>query len=208
MVGPNLATLDHIARLFILLSDAPSYWFSLNTSCDHAFHLSKWLGMNKSDYKALLIAGNLAQYKGGAFIIQADEWKSFLVGHHFFMDLPSGWQAFQFDRKMATIESTRQHFHVIRIGQEGDLLPRSFESQLNMDRLPPQISSLQIQQQKFRWDKELVIAHVHVDLIVDRADDSLRESASSKSLAPFMGLPDADATTKIVGDKIGISDVE
>ena len=31
--------------------------------------------MDESDYKALLIAGNLARYKGGAFIIQADEWK-------------------------------------------------------------------------------------------------------------------------------------
>ena len=65
MVGPNLTILDHIARFFILLSDAPSYWFSLNTSCDHALYLSKRLGMDESDYKALLIAGNLARYKGG-----------------------------------------------------------------------------------------------------------------------------------------------
>ena len=45
--------------------------------------------MDDSYYKALLIAGNLAWYKWGSFIIQADEWKSFLVGHHLFMDLPS-----------------------------------------------------------------------------------------------------------------------
>ena len=38
-------------------------------SCDHAFHLSKRLGMDEFDYKALLIAGNLARYKGGAFMI-------------------------------------------------------------------------------------------------------------------------------------------
>ena len=129
MVGPNLAILDHIAKFFVLLSVAPSYWFSLNTSCDHAFHLSKRLGMDESDYKALLISGNLARYKGGAFIIQADEWKLFLVGHHFFMDLPSDRRAFQFDRKRMTIESTRQHFYVIRIGREGDdLLPLSTRS--------------------------------------------------------------------------------
>jgi hypothetical protein len=109
-MGPNLAILDHIARFFMFLSDAPSYWFSLNTSCDHAFHLSKRLGMDESDYKALLIAWNLARYRGGDFIIQADEWKSFLRGHHFFMDLPSGRQAFQFDKKRMTIESTRRHF--------------------------------------------------------------------------------------------------
>ena len=65
MVGSNLTILDQIAKFFLLLSDAPSYWFTLNTSCDHAFHLSKRLGMDDSDYKALLIAGNIARYKGG-----------------------------------------------------------------------------------------------------------------------------------------------
>ena len=92
MVGSNLTILDQITKFFLLLllSDAPSYWVTLNTSCDHAFHLSKRLGMDDYNYKALLIAGNLARYKGGAFIIQADEWKSFLVEHHLFMvmDLP------------------------------------------------------------------------------------------------------------------------
>jgi hypothetical protein len=43
MVGSNLTILDQIAKFFLLLSDAPSYWFTLNTSCDHAFHLSKRL---------------------------------------------------------------------------------------------------------------------------------------------------------------------
>jgi hypothetical protein len=47
---------------------------------------------------------------------------------------------------------------------------------------------------------------VHVDLFVGGADDSLSETAPSKSLAPQMGLSDADATTIIVG--VGISDVE
>jgi hypothetical protein len=66
MVGSNLTILDQIAKFFLLLSDVPSYWFTLNISCgDHAFHLSKRLGMDKSDYKALLIAGNLARFTGG-----------------------------------------------------------------------------------------------------------------------------------------------
>jgi hypothetical protein len=94
MVGSNLTILDHIARFFILLSDATLYWFSLNTSCDHAFHLSKRLGMDESNYKVLLIAGNPAWYKGGTFINLAQEWKSFLFGHHLFLDLPSNRHAF------------------------------------------------------------------------------------------------------------------
>ena len=89
MVSVNLTILDQIAKFFILLSDAPAFWFALNTSCDHSFHLLKRLGMEESDYKALLIAGNLARNKGGAFCIQGDEWKSFFLGHSLFMDLPS-----------------------------------------------------------------------------------------------------------------------
>ena len=49
MVGVNLTILDQIAKFFILLSDAPAYWFALNTSCDHACHLSKRLGMDEYD---------------------------------------------------------------------------------------------------------------------------------------------------------------
>jgi hypothetical protein len=69
---------------------------------------------------------------------------------------------------------------VIRIGREGDLSPLIFESLLQMDRLPPRINSLRLQQQKFRRDTELAIAHVHVDLSVGSAKDSLPETAPSK----------------------------
>ncbi len=93
--------------------------------------------MDESDYKALLTAGNLARYKGGAFIIQADEWKSFLVGHRLFMDLPSDQHAFQLEKKRIALDNKRHAFYVIRIGREGDLSHLKFESQLKMDRLPP-----------------------------------------------------------------------
>ena len=110
MVGSNRTILDQIAKFFLLLPDAPLYGFTLNTSCDHAFHLSKRLGMDDSDYKALLIAENLARYKGGAFIIQADEWKSFLVGHHLFMDLLFDQHAFQFDKKRIRLDDKQRDF--------------------------------------------------------------------------------------------------
>ncbi len=32
--------LDHIANFLIYISDAPSFWFSLNTSYDHGCHLA------------------------------------------------------------------------------------------------------------------------------------------------------------------------
>ena len=53
-----------MARFLIFLSNAPSYWFSLNKSCDDKFHLAKQFGMDKESFEALLIAGNLAQYRG------------------------------------------------------------------------------------------------------------------------------------------------
>jgi hypothetical protein len=207
MVVSNLTILDQIARFFILLSDAPLYWFTINTSCYHAFHLLTWLGMDKSDYKALLIAGNLAGYKGGTFIIQANEWILFLFGHHLFMHLPSDRRAFQFDRKRIALDGKRQNLNIIQIGWISDMSPRNFESQNKLDPFPSQINSLRLQQQNIRQDTELAIANVHIDLFVGAEEDSLSESASSKSLAPRMGLPEADVATKIVGDEIGIRDV-
>ena len=47
---------------------------------------------------------------------------------------------------------------------------------------------------------------MHVDLFVGGTEDSFSETALSKSLAPQMGLSDADATTILVG--VGISAVE
>ena len=94
--------LDQIARFFILLSNEPSHWFSFNKSCDHAFHISKQIGMDQCGYQALLIAGNLAWHKGGEFCILGDKLKSFIYGHHF-IDLPSG-RKFEVDRKRITID--------------------------------------------------------------------------------------------------------
>jgi len=69
----------------ILLSGAPAYWFTINASCDHTSQLSKRLGIDEDNYKKLLIATNLARYRGNVFCIAGDEWKSFLMGHHLFV---------------------------------------------------------------------------------------------------------------------------
>ncbi len=124
------------------------------------------------------------------------------------MDLPSDQHVFQFNNKRIALVDKRRDFYVIQIGREGDLSPLKFESQLQMDCLPPRINSFRLQQQKFHRDTELAIAHMYVDLFVGGAEDSLPETAPSKSLAPQMGLSDADATTKIIGGNIGISDIE
>ena len=150
MTGSSTTILDQIARFIILLSDAPSYWFSLNKSCDYAFHISKRIGIDECDYQALLIAGHLAMLKGAReeFFILVDRWTSFINGHHF-IDFPP-------DRKIEisimkmTVEGKRQRFHVIRIGRVSDHSSPNINNQFIHDRPPPRINSLGIHQQSFR----------------------------------------------------------
>ena len=48
--------LDHLAEHMVYLSTATSFWFSINSSYDHGFHLSKRLGTSPQDYEYLLVA--------------------------------------------------------------------------------------------------------------------------------------------------------
>ena len=94
--------------------------------------------------QGLIVAANLARYnKGGELMIMLDKWKTSLGGHHF-IDLPSDCSPFEADQKRMVFDGKCQVVYVIQIGQEGDLLPLKFESQLQMDRLPSQTSSTEI----------------------------------------------------------------
>ena len=107
MPASSTTVLDQIARFFILLSGAPAYWFTINASCDHASQLSIQLRIDEDVYKKLLIAANLARYsKGNAFCIAGDEWKSFLMGHHLFVNSSLS-SPFQFDKKRVSLNKTR-----------------------------------------------------------------------------------------------------
>jgi hypothetical protein len=46
----NGSLLDHLAEYVIYLSTASSFWFSLDSSYNHEFHLSKGFGMSPQDY--------------------------------------------------------------------------------------------------------------------------------------------------------------
>ena len=45
--------LDHLAEHMLYLSTASSFWFSLDSSYDHEFHLSKRFGMIPHDYECI-----------------------------------------------------------------------------------------------------------------------------------------------------------
>jgi hypothetical protein len=75
--------LDHIAEFLLFLSDAQSFWFTLNTSYNHGLHLSRWFGLSPCNYECLLATTNLAHYTKSGFTIKPKEWKMFFDGHYF-----------------------------------------------------------------------------------------------------------------------------
>ena len=169
MPASSTTVLDQITRFVILLSGAPAYWFTINASCDHASQLSIQLRIDEDVYKKLLIAANLARYsKGNAFCIAGDEWKSFLMGHHLFVNSSLS-SPFQFDKKRVSHNNTRGDVYVVWIGWVGEHSPPNINinNQLIQDSHPPRINSLRIHQQSFRRATELAIARTRVDLFVE-----------------------------------------
>jgi hypothetical protein len=75
MTLSSTTVLDQIEQFFILLSGD---WFTFNASCDHTSQLSTWLGIDEDDYKKLLIAANLAWYKGRG-ILHCKGWVEILI---------------------------------------------------------------------------------------------------------------------------------
>ena len=83
MVADKQSIFAALADQLIFLSGAKSYWYTLNTSHDHGFHLANRFGMTHESYVALLVAADLAKYvNGGVIIIKLFQWKNFLQGHH------------------------------------------------------------------------------------------------------------------------------
>jgi len=75
----------HLAEYMIYLSTAQSFWFSLDSSYDHEFHLSKRFGMIPHNYECIMIAANLAEChrKFGFTIKLLTLLHAFLNGHRF-----------------------------------------------------------------------------------------------------------------------------
>jgi hypothetical protein len=53
--------LDHLAEYMIYLSTASSFWFSLDSSYDHEFYLSKQFGIIPHDYECIMIGLNVTE---------------------------------------------------------------------------------------------------------------------------------------------------
>ena len=200
--------LDHLAQHMIFLSTAPSFWYSLNSSYDHGFHLSRCLGMTPHDYEHLLAAANLAHYhpKWG-FTILVDRWKMFLDGHHFCSS--NGIGSFEVDTKrldfdafiLGTSAKHRVRVHVIRIGILHHNSPRKIEEQMGQDgRLittPPQLNGIGIKTQSFRRIADPFIWNIILEKSMDEEDKALPSLSTSLSSVSSTSPSSSTATTTI-----------
>jgi hypothetical protein len=200
--------LDHLAQHMIFLSTAPSFWYSLNSSYDHGFHLSRRLGITPHDYEHLLAAANLAHYhpKWG-FTILVDRWKMFLDGHHFCTSKGTG--SFEVDMKKLDINACilgvsakhRVKVHVIRIGIINDYSPRKIEEQMGQDgRLittPPRLNGIGIKSQSFRRIADPFIWNFILENSMDEEDKALPSLSTSLSSVSSTSPSSSTATTTI-----------
>ncbi len=135
--------LDHIAEFLLFLSDAPSFWFTLNTSYNHGLHLSRRFGLSPHDDECLLAVANLAQYTKSGFTIKPKEWKMFLDGHYFAVVEGIDDCKVELDKKKVCITrmidrtqlgTKRLAFYVLQIGVLDEVSPQKFEWQIDEQR--------------------------------------------------------------------------
>jgi hypothetical protein len=138
-------SLNHFANHLVYLSTASSFWFSLNLSYDHDFHVYKRLGMSPQDYE---------------YLIKMIRLKLFLEGHCFMTINCDG--TFEVDEKKVDLnafiqgESSmhRERVYFVRIGILHDNFPRKIEMQKDTDSrmivTPPRLNEIWIKQQSFR----------------------------------------------------------
>jgi hypothetical protein len=210
MAVSSTDVLGAMVRFFIFLTDAPSYWFSLNKSCNDEFHLANRFGMNKENFEALLVAGNLAQYRGKSFCILADQWTSFLHGHHL-SELSPDPPSFDFERKRIQINSQREHFYVVSIGYKSDRPQLKFEKQLLELKLkPPRMGrSLEMQQQALGRSTDFVIANVHIALHLKEKRDGMVPMSTDKREAEGAPVqaPSSVSPNEIVGTEPSVEQI-
>ena len=88
-----------IAEFLIFLATVSAFWFASNCPYHYGFSLCSRLGLAPQDFKALMVAANLANVdKNGVFIVNYKEWTNFVGGGDF---------AFMHDR----VECDSKKFH-------------------------------------------------------------------------------------------------
>ena len=136
-------SLVNLANHLIYLSSSSSFWFGLNSSYNHEFHLSKRLVMTPKDYEYLLVAADFAHFhKRWGFSINMTKLKLFLEGHRFTTINCDG--TFEVDLKIdlhAFIQGEfakhRESLYFIRIG----ILKASSHRKIEMQKDPGMVQA-------------------------------------------------------------------
>ena len=186
--------LDHLAEYMIYLSTASSFWFSLNSSYDHEFHLSRRFVMSPHDYECLLVAANLAKfYEQWGFTILKTQWEKFIWGHQFITASNHNTGTFEIDSKTMDLNTYingvspkhRVKSHFIWIGVLTVHSPRKFEMQKDSDSqmmvIPPRLNGLLLQQQSLRKVMDPFLWNYILEKGLE-VDSSINEDDSVQSL--------------------------
>ena len=80
MSQSSQSILDHIAEMLRFISNAQSFWFTLDTSYNHGCHLANRFRLGPNDYKVLLVVAGLAHYTRFGFAMKPTAWSKFLGG--------------------------------------------------------------------------------------------------------------------------------
>jgi hypothetical protein len=70
MSSSSESVLDHIADYLTFISNAQSFWFTLNTSYDHGCHLASRFRLEPNNYEVLLVITGLASCTRLGFAIK------------------------------------------------------------------------------------------------------------------------------------------
>jgi hypothetical protein len=121
------------------ISDAQSFWFMLNTSYDHGFHLAHCFCLEPNDYKVLLVVAGLALYTQFGFTIKPTAWTKFLGGHWFAVHNC----VIEFEQKKIDIDAyingalpsqlMQRKFYVVRIGNKNKTSTNRIDDQRGRD---------------------------------------------------------------------------
>ena len=85
MSSSSESVLDHIADYLTFISDALSFWFTLNMSYDHGCHLASQFHLEPNNYEVLLVIASLALYTRLGFAIKPMAWR--IAAHNFAIEL-------------------------------------------------------------------------------------------------------------------------
>jgi len=63
MSSSSVALLNHITGFLKFISNAQSFWFTLDTSYNHGYHLANRFRLEPNNYEVVLVVTSLTQYQ-------------------------------------------------------------------------------------------------------------------------------------------------